>query len=144
MYLIETDIIYSLLFRKDTHNRLAHQLLEKTLSEGVPIAVSTLALVELDLTTKSNPVVFSGPKTEVFERLTKNCRQYGVEELSISTADAIQSICFREKYGLTFFDSYYAAQAHTTQCTLVSFDKVYSKVKEITHKTPEEILSETT
>ncbi|MBI5035998.1 PIN domain-containing protein [Candidatus Micrarchaeota archaeon] len=141
MYLVESDLTYSL-SSLGRHHETAKAIFKAAIEKTLDLSVSSLCFQEIDLLIKSKIIELGTTEEEFFDWTTGTLKEYGINEAEMKPADAAQSIRFRKKYGLTFFDSYYAAQAYRLQRTLVSFDEEYAKVKEIEYKHPEEILEE--
>lgn len=101
-----------------------------------------MSFYELDLLIKSGTMKSSKPPEELFEKTAIQLEEFGIQQVTLRAEDTAQSIRFRKKYGLTLLDSYYAAQAHRTQFTLLSYDADYPNVKEVRHQHPDELIKE--
>lgn len=141
MHLIETDLAYCIAL-PDEHGQIAEEILTAGAKGEVDLSVSSLSFLELDLLLKTRNIKLNQPADVLFDELTTELKECGVSQTPVLEQDTAQSIRFRRKYGLTFFDSYHAACAVRTGATLVSFDQAYSRVPEIRYQRPEDVLSE--
>ena len=138
MYLIETDLTYSLAL-DPKRQALAAQIFSAATTGKIQLCISTLCLQEIDLLLKTRQIKTQVANQEIIRLLIEAFEKYGVPECPTLAKDTLQSIRLREKYGLTFYDSYYAAQAQRLGATLLSLDRAYSRVKEIQYKDPQEL-----
>lgn len=96
----------------------------------------------MDSVIKANQVDVDGTPEDFFQGLAEHFADYGIAQEPMLMADTAQSIRFRKRYGLTYFDSYHAACAFRVGATLLSFDRAYLRVKEIKYRHPDDLLHE--
>jgi len=134
MVLIETDIILALASAGDKHHREAVEVVRSI----KPLRLSPYALVELDLLILSGRIEVRIP--EFYEGLANTLIYYGIEVVKPSPKHFEKAWKLRERYGLTYFDSLHASTAIVENEVLVSYDRIYSNVKELRCITPQEAL----
>jgi len=130
--LIETDFLISLVRENDRHHIRTLKILEKLRGR---IKLSPYALTELDLLVWSNTFKVKD-KELFFKLLEETLNYYTIETLKPKFTHVAKAYELREKYSLSFFDSLHAAVANIENIPLMSYDKTYSKIKEIKHVNP--------
>ncbi len=141
MYLIETDLLYTLASPGTARHGTSYGLFQAAAQGRIELQVSSLSFLEFLVSVNSGKVKLSVPADVFFERLARRIREFGIKEAPVLLEDTAESIQLREKYGLTFFDAYYAAQAKRLQAYLLSYDKDYRRVQEIRCVNPDRALS---
>ncbi len=131
--LIETDILLALISPEDKHHVEIIKLLDNFVGE---LQLSPYSLMELDLLLKSGEIVITEIKT-FYTMLSKVLRYRQIDLLLIKPTYHGEAWELREKYrGLTYFDGLHAAVGIIENLELLSYDKEYAKVKELTHISP--------
>ena len=130
--LIETDFLISLVRENDRHHIRTLKILEKLRGH---IKLSPYTLTELDLLVWSNTFKVKD-KELFFKLLEETLNYYTIETLKPKFTHIAKAYELREKYSLSFFDSLHAAVANIENIPLMSYDKTYSKIKEIKHVNP--------
>jgi len=130
--LIETDFLISLVRENDRHHIRTLKILEKLRGH---IKLSPYTLTELDLLVWSNTFKVKD-KELFFKLLEETLNYYTIETLKPKFTHVAKAYELREKYSLSFFDSLHAAVAMIENIPLLSYDKTYSKIKEIKHVNP--------
>ena len=130
--LIETDTIISLVRRNDKHHQTTLSILEKYRGE---LVLSPYSLNELDL------LIWSGTfkvrnKELFFKLLEETLKFYVVEALKPKAYHIAKAYELRRKYGLSFFDSLHAAVATVENMPLLSYDRTYEKISELSYVNP--------
>ncbi|WXG39714.1 MAG: PIN domain-containing protein [Candidatus Freyarchaeum deiterrae] len=132
-FLIETDVLLALISPEDKYHVDVIKLLDSFVGE---IRLSPYAVVELDLLLKSGGIVITEIKT-FYSLLSKVLQYRKVDSLLIKPTYHGEAGELREKYkGLTYFDSLHAAIGITENLELLSYDKEYLKIKELTCTSP--------
>lgn len=129
--LIETDVVLSLASKSDRHHEDALKLLFKSGRAGL----SPYTLIEIGMLVSSQVIKVKLP--EFYTNLENLFSYYSIIPVKPRPIHLAISYNLREEYpGLTFFDSLHAATAIAEGMTLVSFDKVYRKIKELNYLSP--------
>jgi len=134
MVLIETDIIIALASKTDRHHEDVKKLLDKLAS----VKLSPYSLIELDLLITSHSLVVKIP--DFYQVLDDTLRYYDISILTPSFSHFTKAWDLRDRYNLTFFDSLHAATALEEEETLVSYDRTYTKIKELKYRHPSSLL----
>ena len=134
MVLIETDVVIALASKTDKH----HEDIKRLLDKLTTIKLSPYSLIELDLLVTSHNLIVKTP--DFYQALNDVLEYYKISVLAPRSSHFIEAWNLRKKYNLTFFDSLHAATALEEKETLVSYDKMYSKVKELNYRHPSSLL----
>jgi len=130
MVMIETDMLIALASKHDRHHNIAKNILMSIKN----IKLSPYSLIELDLLILSKTIIVK--LSDFYEALDDTLAYYGIFTLSPKPRHFSTAWILRKKYNLTFFDSLHASTAIEENETLVSFDKKYTKVKELKYTNP--------
>jgi len=134
MVIIETDIIIALASKEDKHHSEVVRFIEKVR----PLKLSPYALIELDLLIKSKAIIARLP--DFYDALNYLIYAYNITILNVNAKHFVIAYDLRNKYNLTYFDSLHAATAIESNEILVSYDKLYEKVRELRYTHPTEYL----
>jgi len=134
MVLIETDVVIALASKTDKH----HEDIKRLLDKLTTIKLSPYSLIELDLLVTSHNLIVKTP--DFYQALNDVLEYYKISVLAPRPSHFIEAWNLKKKYNLTFFDSLHAATALEEKETLVSYDKMYSKVKELNYRHPSSLL----
>ena len=134
MALIETDMILALASSTDKH----HNEAVKIIREIRPLRLSPYALIELDLLVLSGKFEVRVP--DFYENLSETLQYYNLEIIKPNPRHLARGQELRRKYNLTYFDSLHASTAIVENEILISYDKIYSNVKELKYLTPRDAL----
>jgi len=130
--LIETDIIISLVRRNDKQHYNTLKILKKYRKE---LLLSPYSLSELDLLIWSD--TFRVKDKELFFKLLgETIKFYNVDVVKPRALHVAKAYELRLKYDLSFFNSLHAATAIIEKTPLLSYDRVYGKVKELNYINP--------
>jgi len=135
LVIVETDFLVALSSKGDRHHAEVRRLLEEL--NGV--FLSPYSLVELDLLITSGvlrvrPVAFYGALSRVLP-------YYGVTVIRPKPSHLAKAWELRSGYDLSFFDSLHAAVAIEEGEALVSYDRKYSDIEELTYIYPTDLLA---
>jgi len=136
LVIIETDILVALASREDKHHLEAKEVLEKADS----VSLSPYSLFELDLLIASG--VIKVEPTAFYRALADVLSYFEITILRPEPSHLATAWELRNKYGLSFFDSLHAAVAIEERDILVSYDRAYSSVKELTYIRPADLLAD--
>ncbi len=136
-FLIETDILLALISPEDKHHGGVIKLLGKFVGE---IQLSPYSLMELDLLLKSGEIVITEIKT-FYTLISKVLKYRQIGLLKIQPTYHGEAWELREKYKvLSYFDSLHAAVGIIENLELLSYDKEYDKVDELTYTHPKKYI----
>jgi len=141
VYLVESDLTYALAL-SDPFSSTAERIFTAAAQKRIELAVCSLSFQEMDSVIKANQVDVDGNPEDFFHDLAEKFADHGIAQEPMLMADTAQSIRFRKRYGLTYFDSYHAACAFRVGATLLSFDRAYLRVREIKYRHPDDLLRE--
>ncbi len=130
--LIETDTIISLVRRNDKHHHNTLKILEKHRGE---LSLSPYSLSELDLLIWSDTFRVKD-RESFFKLLEDTIKFYNVDIVKPRELHIAKAYELRLKHRLSFFDSLHAATAIIEKIPLLSYDRVYEKVKELSYINP--------
>jgi len=134
VYLIETDIILAVASPRDKN----HETALKALRILKPLLLSPYSLVELDLLVSSGRIKVALP--DFYWALESLIAYYSINLPSPRPTHMEKALALRTEHHLSYFDSLHAAVAISAGATLVSFDKKYSGVKELTYLHPSKLI----
>jgi predicted nucleic acid-binding protein len=132
--LIENDVIFAYLNELDPNFSVAERIFRKISSGSISVSISSVALVEMELIYRSenreeallrDMVALAALPNATFESLTPNV--------------ALSAVYLRQTFGLSFFDSHYAATALNLDQAILSFDHSYEIVKGLKRLDPARI-----
>ncbi|MEM3501848.1 MAG: PIN domain-containing protein [Candidatus Bathyarchaeia archaeon] len=133
MFPIETDLIYAIMKREDPLKDKAKQILKRSKR----LHCSSATIIEILSVLKAvNKFASVAPKLKAFGNL-KN-----LIFLPITPDVANRAVEIHSAGLLTFFDSFYAATALTSDMTLISSDKAFKNIPNLKFMSVEEYLSE--
>jgi len=135
LVVIETDFLIALISKGDKHHSEVKEILEK-LSKAL---LSPYSFIELDLLINSG--VLKVKPSDFYRALANVLTYYGVFVPRIKPGHLMRAWDLRNRYNLTFFDSLHAAVAIEESEVLMSYDRVYSIVKELKYLHPRDFLA---
>ncbi len=131
MPLLETDLIFAYLNKEDQHHKTASKLFNK-IKEGAPVNISPLTLIELELIYKSNNLT-----KHLTPHVTALTTLPNTIYTPLNPGIILTVITLQQEYGLTFFDSHYAATALTTDREIISTNQAYHEIPGLTLINPD-------
>gem|GEM_PF-569535 len=138
-FLMETDFLLALISKGDKHHDEVVELLDRFVGE---FFLSPYSLIELDLLLKSGEIAVTGFK-DFYILIGRVLKFRRIGSLPIKPSYQGEAWSLRDQYKwLTYFDSLHAAVAVTENLELISYDKKYRKVKELTYNHPSKYLRE--
>ena len=143
--LIETDLLYAFMDTSSRHHEVSMKIFDRIKKHELEVQVLSLSLLELELLIRSGNLLVNNKKADDkeskgwFKKLCLSFEQHNISVKDITCADFIESARMRSKYGLSFFDSHFAAYARRKDMVILSTDKMYDSVKEIKKIDPYEI-----
>ena len=132
MLLIENDVIFAFLNSLDEGHSAAVKLMKRLESGGLEVELSSVAFIEMQLVYMSN-----GLEDRLVGDLASVAALPGIRVLPLTPDIAVAAAYIRGAYGLSFFDSHYAAAALSRDCEIISFDSAYDKVPGLKRVTPQ-------
>jgi predicted nucleic acid-binding protein len=123
--------VFAYLNERDPKFSVAERIFSKLNQGSIKISISSVALVEMQLIYRSenredallrDMAALAALPNTTFEPLTPDI--------------ALSAVYLRQTFGLSFFDSHYAATALNLDKTIVSFDRAYDNVKSLTRLDP--------
>ena len=134
MYLIETDMLLAAASPRDRHHATALEILRSV----KPLILSPYSLIELDLIVCSGRIRVVLP--DFYWALESLIAYHGIGVLPPQLLHLEKALALRAGHGLSYFDSLHAAVAVSAGATLVSFDRQYATVRELSYTHPRELL----
>ncbi|MEM1588418.1 MAG: PIN domain-containing protein [Candidatus Bathyarchaeia archaeon] len=135
--LIETDILLALISVEDKHHAEVKKFFNESFRE---VKLSPYSLIELDLLLKSGEIIVK-EITAFYDALSNFFKYRRIITFPIKPEYHREAFKLRKKYeGLTYFDSLHAAVGIVERIELVSYDKEYTKVKELMHSLPDKYI----
>ena len=131
--LIENDVIFAYMNERDRNHEKAEMVFQK-IRDGLRVEASSVCLVEMELVFKSE-----SREDELLGVITALKGIENIEFLPVTPEIVISSIAIRINYGLTFFDSHYAATALSRDRVIISMDNAYDSIPNLTRCDPDEI-----
>ena len=123
MPLIENDLVFALLNLSDSRHEEASKFFRRLEVEGQHATLSCVALIEMELVYMSN-----GLEGRLVNDLAAASALPGVDLIPLTADEVIAAAYLRGAYGLSFFDSHYAATALAEDGIIISYDQAYEKV----------------
>ena len=110
------------------------EMLFQKIRDGLGVEASSACLLEMELVFKSE-----SREDELLGAITALKGIESIEFLPVTPEIVISSIAIRRNYGLTFFDSHYAATALSRDRVIISMDNAYDSIPNLTRCDPDEI-----
>jgi predicted nucleic acid-binding protein len=132
--LVENDVVFAYLNERDPNFSVAERIFSKLNQGSIKISISSVALVEMQLIYRSenredgllrDMAALAALPNTTFEPLTSDI--------------PLSAVYLRQMFGLSFFDSHYAATALNLDKTIVSFDRAYDNVKGLRRLDPAKV-----
>ncbi len=133
--LMENDVIFAFLNRLDKNHDIAHAIFRKIRDGELKIMVSSVSLLEMEFIYRSEK-----RESQMFRDLAALASFENITFVPLTLEIVLTSIYIRREYGLSFFDSHYAATALSLDGKIVSFDKAYEGVRGLQRIDPEELV----
>ena len=131
--MIETDILLALISPEDKHHTEVIGLLDKLRGD---VTLSPYSLVELDLLLRSGEIVVEEVK-DFYDVLGDLLDFREINTLPTKPMYHGKAFGLREKHeNLGYFDSLHAAVAMVESLELVSYDKEYRKIMNLSYQHP--------
>ncbi len=134
MPLVETDLLKAYLDPADDLHKASLKAFE-LLAKGGGMALSSASLLELDLVLKSSGFSVS-EREEVFRTLQMRLVKARIAPL---TPEALRNaIAIQRSYEMAdfYFDSLHIGMAMCGDCTIISSDDAFDKIKQVTRIDP--------
>ncbi|RLG44827.1 MAG: hypothetical protein DRN90_08380 [Thermoproteota archaeon] len=129
--MLENDVLFALLNKKDPNHEVARALFEKIMRREIEVEVSSAALLEMELIYKSR-----GREDQLERDVSAIAVIPGLRFLPANPETVLTAVRLRRKFGLGFFDSHHAATALLTDGKILSFDEAYEEVEGIERVDP--------
>jgi len=133
--LMENDVIFAFLNKLDKNHDIAHAIFRKIRDGELKIMVSSVSLLEMEFIYRSEK-----RESQMFRDLAALASFENITFVPLTLEIVLTSIYIRREYGLSFFDSHYAATALSLDGKIVSFDKAYEGVRGLQRIDPEELV----
>lgn len=134
MVLMENDVIFAFMNEKDRNHDTAVRVFEKLKNGELKVDLSGITLLEMELIYRTQ-----GRESELLRIMAALLTLPNVNFVPLTPEIVITSIRLRERVGLSFFDSHYAATALYLDGKVISFDEAYDKVPGLIRIDPREI-----
>ena len=137
MPVIELDLLIGLVNRDDHLHSAAVKFFEMVRDRIIrDVSIATSALMEYSLVLRSKGVSDREIQSDIILIRTIN----NLGEAYLTSEVLVKAIDLRTKYGLTYFDSLHAATAILKDRVIISTDKAYSKINNIKHIDPRDVV----
>ena len=123
MTLMENDVIFAYMNESDENHQAAVKIFQKLREGKLRVDISGITLLEMELIYRSQR-----RESELLKVMSALLSLPNVGFIPLTPEIIITSIRLREKIGLSFFDSHYAATALYLDGRIISFDEAYDKV----------------
>ncbi len=123
MTLMENDVIFAYMNEKDENHQAAVKVFQKLREGKLRIDISGVTLLEMELIYRSQR-----RESELLRVMSALLSLPNAGFIPLTPEIVITSIRLREKIGLSFFDSHYAATALYLDGQIISFDEAYDRV----------------
>ena len=133
--ILENDVLFALLNKRDPNHAVARAIFEKLMRKELEVEVSSAALLEMELIYKSR-----GREEQLEKDISAIAAIPGLRFLPLKPETVLTAIRLRNRYGLGFFDSHYAASALLTDGRILSFDEAYEEVEGIKRVDPRNLV----
>jgi len=134
MPLLENDVIFAYLNEYDPSHKIAERIFKKMQKGEVGVEISSVSLIEMELTYRSEKM-----EDSLLKDLAAVAALPNVRYIALTPDVAVASAYLRQTLNLTFFDSHYAATALNLDRKIISFDQAYDAVPGLTRIEPEKI-----
>ena len=136
MPVIELDMLIAFVNPLDKHHTIASDLFMKIRDRRIKnVSTAASAYLEYQLVHKSRGYGESEIRRDL--EMFRVFPNIGERNLSLNTL--IQASEFREKYGLSFFDSMHAATAVLADQKIISKDQTYERITGLVRLDPQEL-----
>ena len=133
--LIENDVIFAFLNKLDKNHSVARAIFKKIRDGELRVEVSSVSLLEMELIYRSEK-----RESQLFRDLAALASFENITFIPLTPEIALTSVYIRQKWGLSFFDSHYAATALGLDRKIISFDAIYDKVEGLTRIDPKKVI----
>ncbi len=123
MVLIENDVIFAYMNENDENHHIAEKIFHKLKEGKLKLDISGVTLLEMELIYRSQRV-----EDRLLEVMSALLSLPNVSFIPLIPEIVITSVRLRQEFGLSFFDSHYAATALYLDGKIVSFDSTYDNV----------------
>jgi len=134
MPLLENDVIFAYLNRSAPNHDVAKRIFQKLKNREITVEISSVSLIEMELIYRSE-----GIEDRLLQHLAALATLPNVKYVPLTPDIAITSVYLRQTFNLTFFDSHYAATALNLDRIIISFDKSYDRIPDLTRIKPESL-----
>ncbi len=135
--LIENDVIFAFLNKLDKNYSVARAIFKKIRDGELRVEVSSVSLLEMELIYRSEE-----RESQLFKDLAALASFENITFIPLTPEIALTSVYIRRKWGLSFFDSHYAATALGLDRKIISFDVAYDRVEGLTRIDPKKVIEE--
>jgi len=133
--ILENDVLFALLNKKDPNYRVAKAVFEKLMRGELELEISSAALLEMELIYRSR-----GREDQLQRDVSALAAIPGLKFLPLTPEIVLTAISLRKRFGLSFFDSHYAATSLLTDGRILSFNGRYDDVEGLTRVRPSSII----
>ncbi len=134
MVLMENDVIFAYMNEEDRNHYAAVRVFDKLRNGELKVDLSGITLLEMELIYRTQ-----GRESELLRIMSALLTLPNVNFVPLTPEIIITSVRLRERVGLSFFDSHYAATALYLNGKVISFDEAYGKVPGIARIDPKEM-----
>ncbi len=123
MVLMENDVIFAYMNENDENHGVAKTIFRKLKEGELKLDISGITLLEMELIFKSQRM-----EDKLLEVMSALLSLPNVSFTPLTPEIVITSVGLRQEFGLSFFDSHYAATALYLDGKILSFDGAYDRV----------------
>ncbi len=134
MVLMENDVIFAYMNEEDRNHDAAVRVFEKLRNGELKVDLSGITLLEMELIYRTQR-----REPELLRIMAALLTLPNVNFVPLTPEIVITSVRLRERVGLSFFDSHYAATALYLDGKVISFDEAYDRVPGLVRVDPKEI-----
>ena len=120
---MENDVIFAYMNENDENHRVAEKIFQALKKDKLKLDISGVTLLEMEHIYKSQRL-----EDRLLEVMSALLSLPNVNFIPLIPEIVITSVRLRQEFGLSFFDSHYAATALYLDGKIISFDKAYEGV----------------
>ncbi len=120
---MENDVTFAYMNENDENHRVAEKIFQALKKGKLKLDISGVTLLEMELIYKSQRL-----EDRLLEVMSALLSLPNVNFIPLTPEIVITSVRLRQEFGLSFFDSHYAATAIYLDGKIISFDKAYEGV----------------
>lgn len=146
MPILELDLFYAAIDKDDKFHKVGRKVLKDHRQRKIRgLKLDALSLHELELNLKAGNILIDGTKAstkgiaEFFAEVKLTLAAYRLKLFPLTADQIVIASELRDKFGLSFYDSHHAASAMLLDSKIVSNDKAYDLIPQLTRIAPQEI-----